>query len=72
MVDVEVLVGVGVSVRVGGRHCVGVGSKVFGILVPGPTRCGVWVGITGDPLASGVGITVGAGGRIARATKPRQ
>ena len=72
-VGVSVSVGVEVGVRVGGRHCVGVGFKVFGgLLVPGPTRYGVCVGPAGDTLASGSGITVGVGGRIARATNPKQ
>ena len=72
-VDVDVLVGVGVRVRVGGLHCVGVGFNVFGgLVVPGPTRCGVCVGNMGDPLTTGGGSAVGEGGRIARATNPKQ
>ena len=72
-VNVGVLVGVGVDVRVGGSHCVGVGFKVFGgLIVPGPTRCGVWVGSKGVSPTSGDEMIVGEWGRIARATKPRQ
>jgi hypothetical protein len=72
-VMVAVLVGVGVAVRVGGCHCVGVGFKVFGgLVVPGPTRIGVLEGTTGEVIASGVGMAVGGGGRMARATNPKQ